>query len=245
MRKGADNFTDLTAYRAHSVAAVVHEFVEFSVERITAPTDPVEGSLDTTARQEYDLAHRSWRSAQITVLGRGWIAHSFTASMGAPKTALPRCCSQVAHHQTFFAYDDGHVMSSPHVRLVLRRVRCAKGRINMIEWRCSICNRDIEDGEGSLFVNSKRAHDARQLRDDNHVGNWADELSSHSVVHWRTTHDECEHPGLDDYWTAVEDLRTWTQLLTWVMRVRSKPWVEFTDLDDLVLAAAIRFDALE
>jgi hypothetical protein len=114
-----------------------------------------------------------------------------------------------------------------------------------IIWHCDICDHEIADDDGWLTVNEREAwrlHEQWQkidaLKDAHHglvplseIEQWPDRH-----VHWQSYHKECD-PTLDDpwqYWFAIDRIRTISHVLAWNAHLHEKPWVAYTDWNDLL-----------
>ncbi|MCW2898787.1 MAG: hypothetical protein JWO67_1052 [Streptosporangiaceae bacterium] len=113
-----------------------------------------------------------------------------------------------------------------------------------LDYVCDVCGRLVADNEGSLYV---RDVDLQARRVD--AGEWQcihgggpvslAELFSHpAVAVWMIGHDRCRPPESEGYHIAVEQVRTWRDLLRWTAHLMPKTWLPDTNWGSVIGAAA-------
>ena len=121
-----------------------------------------------------------------------------------------------------------------------------------MEWICTHCRRSIEDGDGYIALDHRRAiavaAERRKLdreHDREHESqgltpiDWDRLWERPRRVEWFATHRRCD-PDLEraDYWIDVERCRTLGELLDWNRHIHAKTWAEATNWDQFILDAA-------
>jgi hypothetical protein len=102
-------------------------------------------------------------------------------------------------------------------------------------WNCTVCNLEIDDQGGRLYVSGAELHrriDARQAWQSRHPGA-ADEMPR--LVEWHAVHHGCRENEFGDYTIDVERIRTADQMQAWTRHLREKPWLLETDWDESIL----------
>lgn len=113
-----------------------------------------------------------------------------------------------------------------------------------LDYLCDVCGRPIEDGKGSLYVRDvdlrvRRTDDQewRRVHGDGPVT--ITELFSHPRgALWLIHHDRCRPDESDGYHIAVEQVRTWRDLLRWTAHLMDKTWLPDTNWGAVIGAAA-------
>jgi predicted GIY-YIG superfamily endonuclease len=125
----------------------------------------------------------------------------------------------------------------------VHNIRMADRPLALI-WRCSVCDKEVADGDGWLaarYDEFGEVRDARKAWEQRIEATYdgfypASELLSYPhPAPWRVFHRHCD-PSLDstDYWITVERIRTYPQLVHWTAHLMGKDWLKDTTWDELL-----------
>jgi hypothetical protein len=120
---------------------------------------------------------------------------------------------------------------------------------NDLRLTCEECDERIADGDGYLTVSLAAIHRREQAEQECEQENLrrttpgglslysaADLLTVLEIIRWRVLHSRCDpDPEGDDYWIAVERIKTPSGLLELTAHlIETKAWLEHTDYADLL-----------
>lgn len=117
-----------------------------------------------------------------------------------------------------------------------------------VEWICEVCKTPIDDGRGYVTVSYSEL-----LSYPDRVKEWEDEYVDVSPIsgwksytldvlqfhpegpRWRVLHRHCD-PAINsnDYWIAVERIRTHTDVIAWSAHLFGKKWIQSTNWNSLI-----------
>jgi hypothetical protein len=112
-----------------------------------------------------------------------------------------------------------------------------------LTWRCLNCGEPVLDGTGYLHVNHteidsvRAAHDAFDKRTHGVIAgkDWDDWFALPDHAPWGIHHASCDpRPESNDYWVAIERVRTQAAMLTWTAHLMEKNWIGYTNWIELI-----------
>lgn len=119
-------------------------------------------------------------------------------------------------------------------------------RVEGLVWTCEVCEKPISNGAGYLTVHHGELHAydrAAAAWEEEHQG-WIHSgevfVSYPHAVRWQVVHAHCDPQpnSADDYWIAVERIRTPEQVIRWASHLLEKGWIRNTDWGDVLRGVA-------
>jgi hypothetical protein len=113
-----------------------------------------------------------------------------------------------------------------------------------LDFVCDVCGRQVEDGDGSLYVRDVDLQVARADQSEWQRVHGGGPVSIGQLMSfppdalWLIHHDRCRPAESDGYDIAVEQVRTWRDLVRWTAHLMEKSWLPSTNWAALIGGAA-------